>query len=426
MAFILVLVYIAVLFIRPMEWLPIVRGVPILDFVAGATILATLIQLPQSKWKLKNAPQNLLLIGFFFACLMSHVRHGYLEAFGVTFQTFGKLVLLYFLIVMNVNSVRRFRLLVAVMIAGCLFMTFHGILQYHRGVGLGGLPPIYDHHRGEYRVVGFGFFNDPNDLALILVTVLPFIIRTSYQKGVAIVWRVLSVGAIAAMCYCIFRTNSRGGWLALGAMLTTYFVTHFASKKVGIIVGICVVLMLFVVGPSRLGSTGVGDASARGRLIAWADGNRMLKQWPIFGAGYGRYKEFSEGSKVAHNSYVHCWAELGLFGYFFWLGLLLASLKDAYFLGRIKSDDPEHREIGRLAKVAVCALLGYMAAAFFLSRTYVPPLYVLFALFATLRRIHDENFGPLEGEFVRSDLKYVLLATVASVPLLYAFLRVAI
>jgi len=226
------------------------------------------------------------------------------------------------------------------------------------------------------------------------------------------------------MIYCLFRTNSRGGWLAFGAMLAAYFCITFAKKKLGIVVGTMAIIMLFVVAPSRMQTTSSEEGSARGRLRAWIDGNTMLKRNPVFGAGKGRFTEFAEGGKVAHNSCVHCYAELGLFGYFFWLGLFIASLKDAWYIGKNKSLDPGQREISRLARVSISALLGYMAAAFFLSRTYIPPLYILFAIFAAIRSIQDRDFKPVEGRFVKKDLRLVAAAVPISIIGLYILIRV--
>ena len=425
MAFALTLIYVALLFFRPMEWMPGLLGLEVLDYVAGAAIVASLFVLPQGNWKLSKAPQNLLMLGFFAACLLSHVRHAYLEAFNHTFQTFGKIVLLYFLISMNVNTLRRLKLILGVMIAGCLFMALHGILQWHTGAGFGGQAPLYLPYYDETRVLAFGFFNDPNDLALMLVVILPFLINAVHRRGTAFPWRIANLVFIAAVSYCIFRTSSRGGWLAFGAMLAAYFCITFARKKLGIVVGTLAIVMLFVVAPSRMQTTSTEEGSARGRLRAWIDGNSMLKANPVFGAGKGRFTEFAEESRVAHNSYVHCYAELGLFGYFIWLGLLMACLKDAWHIGKIKSPDPAQQELSRLARVSISALLGYMAAAFFLSRTYIPPLYILFAMFAAIRSIQDRDFGPVEGWFVKKDLRLVAAAVPLSIICMYIFVRVA-
>ena len=428
----LLLVYIVVLFIRPMEWVPGMTGMPLVNIVAILTIMATALMAPQSGWRFRSAPQNGLMLGFFAAILMSHISHTFFGALTGALQEFGKIVILYFLIVLNVNTVKRLKGLIAVLILGALFLALHGTLQWHYGSGFGGQFPIFD--RGVARVVGFGFFNDPNDMALMMLTVLPFLLSGVHREGRNGLGRIVSLAAVGLVCYCVFRTNSRGGWLAMGAMLTAYFVVNFAArKKTAVVVGVCAVAAMFVLGPSRMGGTSATESSARGRLIAWTSGNVMLKRWPVFGAGEGRFLEFAEDGKVAHNSFVHCYAELGLFGYFFWLALLGSSLKDAYVIGRqpkrppvTQEDDEDQRQLKRIAQAGTASLVGYMAGAFFLSRTYIVPLYVLFALFASLRAIHDARFGAAPGLFEKRDLKYVLAGTLGTIPAVYVLLRVTL
>ena len=169
------------------------------------------------------------------------------------------------------------------------------------------------------------------------------------------------------------------------------------------------------------------DESAHDRLVAWADGNRMLKSSPIFGVGKGRFAEYSETGKVAHNSFVHCYAEQGLFGYFFWMGLLFVSLKDGYALGKMapSAEDPDTGEIARLSRILLAALIGYLASAVFLSRTYTPLLFILFGLFAAMRMMRVRAAGPAPNAFETRDCKWVLLAELASIPILYVWIRLA-
>ena len=59
------------------------------------------------------------------------------------------------------------------------------------------------------------------------------------------------------------------------------------------------------------------DESNAGRLDAWSAGLGMFRQQPFFGVGYNMFTDHNE--ITAHNSFVLCFAELGLFGYFIWL-----------------------------------------------------------------------------------------------------------
>lgn len=424
MAYAVLLLYVAILFIRPQEWVSAIRGWPLLDVVAGVALVTWLGSLRHGRWRFRDAPQNWLMLGLFLATLMSHVRHTYFAALVETFQDFGKVVLVYFLIASLVTSVRRAKVVILVMVIGCLFMSFHGILQAHTGTGFGGHVPIV---RGDIvRVRWLGMFHDPNDLSLMLVAILPFLFSKVLDRNSALPARALGMGAAVPMLYCIYLTNSRGGWVALAAMVMAFLYVHLLSKKVAIAMALAACVPVIALGPSRMGTIDVHEAATYNRFMAWGDGNRMLKRWPVFGAGKGRFTEFSDERMVAHNSFVHCWAELGLFGYFFWLGLVIASLKDGWALSKMTSEEAEARELSRLGKAALTGLVGFLVAALFLSRTYIVPLYLLFALFAALRSIHERDFGVLESGFVAGHSKYVFAAELASIPALYVMIRLLI
>ena len=144
MGYALLLVYTLLIFVRPMEWVPGLLGVPILDFVVAATLLGWLVALSsKTSFRPLAAPHGWLVLGFFVATLMSHVSHGYLSAFQYTFESFGKVVLLYYLVATLLTTRTRLRGLVAAMVVGCLFMSLHGILQIHRGAGFAGMLPMY-------------------------------------------------------------------------------------------------------------------------------------------------------------------------------------------------------------------------------------------------------------------------------------------
>jgi len=436
LAYISLIIYVLVLFLRPQEWVPGMLNVSIVKYVVGATIFATLLEMGNNKWRFKDAPQNWLVLGFFVAVVVSNAfsfaQLFYLRGTADAFTSFWKIALLYYLISIHLTTARRVRGFMLAIIAGCLFMSVHGILQMKTDamVGFGGMPPLFVPQENAYRIVAFGFFNDPNDLALALVVALPFVISGIHRPGASAPGRLLNLGVAGVLGYGIFLTNSRGGWLALAVMSMSYLLLNFRLKKSAVVAGILLMAALMVLAPGRVSSVSMSgqDESSRGRLVAWADGNRMLKLSPIFGVGKGRFVDYSETGLVAHNSFVHCYAELGLFGYFFWMGLLFASLKDGYALWKTapSESDPDRREVGRLAKALLPALIGFMASAVFLSRTYTPLLFMLFGLFAALRIIRERATEPMPNAFVKRDCKWVLLIELASIPILYVWIRLAL
>jgi putative inorganic carbon (hco3(-)) transporter len=402
----------------------------IMDYVMGVLIFASLLELGNNEWHFKDVPQNWLVLAFFVAALMSHASHVYWTAAYEVFKGFGKIILIYYLISINLTTLSRVRGFILAIIVGCLFMSVHGILQFHTGFGFGGQEPMRIPGENSVRIVAFGFFTDPNDLALALVVALPFVVNGIHRAGVSAPKRLLNLVLAGVLGYAIFLTNSRGGWLALAVMMMSYLLLNFRMKKSAAVVGILITIALMMVAPGRVstGSLSGKDQSAHDRLVAWSDGNRMLKQSPIFGVGKGRFGEFSETGKVAHNSFVHCYGELGLFGYFFWIGLLFASAKDSYAMGKTapSESDPDPGEAARIARAVLPALIGYMAAAVFLSRTYTPLLIILFGLVAAMRAMRERAAGPVPRAFVKRECKWVLLTELASIPVFYAWIRLAL
>ena len=51
----------------------------------------------------------------------------------------------------------------------------------------------------------------------------------------------------------------------------------------------------------------------------WYAGLVEMKRFPLFGIGAGMYPDFVDG-RVAHNSFVHAFVELGIFGGVIFLG----------------------------------------------------------------------------------------------------------
>jgi O-antigen ligase len=430
LAYASLIVYVLLLFIRPWDWVPAMLNWHIMTVVTGVAIFTTLLEMVNREWHFKDAPQNWLVLGFFVAVVASNLfcfqRPFYFAGTKLAFTEFGKIILLYFLISINLRSLRQVKGFIAVVIIGCLFMAIHGILQIHTGSGFGSQLeslPLFVPQTQDYRIRAFGAWADPNDLAQALVMVLPFLISGIHRPGVAAPRRLVSLVLAGVIGYGIFLTGSRDGWLALAVMTIAYFLLNFRVKKIAVVFGVLALLGLMIVAPSRVHSGSTIDESARGRLVAWAAGNTMLKMSPIFGVGKGGFEEYSEHGLIAHNSFVQCWAELGLFGYFWWLGMLFASVKDSYALGKERSDDPEKGEMGRLARVLLASWIGFLASALFLTRTYTAELFILIGLVAAMHAIREREGGPLRGAFVRRDCRWVLAAELTSIPFFYVMMR---
>jgi len=327
MAYLACLVYIAVTYVRPGEIIPGWIGFPFLEIAAGFAIVAALVSLALNPRGFANLPNDWCFLGYGVAIVLSRPANGWLGGGYVALLAILPLIWFYFLIRLAVQTEAQLRGLITVITLLTLFQAGNGILQYHTGMGLGGstahVRVEYDPETGDEveeikRVRGTGIFGDPNDLAMSLIVVTPFLFSAVISRLSGFLRRILAVGAIVVLGYALVLTQSRGGFLGFAALIATYSYRRF-GRLAAVVAGILAVVVMLAAGPSRLQEIDSTEASAQGRIQSWAAGLQMLKSQPILGVGYGNFGEYNE--ITAHNSFVHSFAELGVIGGVCFVGL---------------------------------------------------------------------------------------------------------
>jgi O-antigen ligase len=163
------------------------------------------------------------------------------------------------------------------------------------------------------------------------------------------------------------------------------------------------------------------DESASGRLEAWTEGLEMLKAHPILGVGYGQFLEHHP--LTAHNSLVLCVAETGLLGGFLWVGMFVVTLLELHRLknlsGRQQFDDMARRWATGLQ----LSVIGFIAAAFFLSRTFVPTIYLIIGLSAALAAIARSAGRPVPLPPIPQLGMLVLACELGSIGIVYMMVK---
>ena len=144
----------------------------------------------------------------------------------------------------------------------------------------------------------------------------------------------------------------------------------------------------------------------------------MFRSNPLLGVGYLNFTDHND--LTAHNSFVLCFAELGIVGYFFWLALLVVAILQIEQVRRCEDDDALRRH----ARALVASFAGMLVAAFFLSRSYNPIFYLLIGLAFALYRIAGKS-----GKTVAVPSLYALSGKVvrlefASIIVIYILVRV--
>jgi len=416
MAFAFVSAFVVLVFWRPQEWLFVwLYGLPMLDVVVLLALFGCLVELDQGKLRIpKQSPQLYLLGGVWFAGIMSHVAHTYFVGMMNTIPLMFKSSLFAALLLTTLDRVSRLRRLVFLMVAMTSLMAVHALLQEYRGYGFAWQQPIYvpahDGNPAHTRSYFFGIFEDPNDLAQILAVSIPLCFLVTRRMGF---FGILAACGLAELhIRGILSTHSRGGQLGMMATLGVMFLFIFPKKWLPWLISICTLGGLML---CPLASTHI-DESAHDRIMLWGQANQAFKHTPLFGVGINMISEFTEQSRAVHNAYVLCYAETGVFGYWFWFNLLLLGFLGAWrtYVELRGQAEPEARWLGRAGALGIASLAGYAVSAYFLGRAFVYPMYFLVATLAAIPVIARGFLGRNHPPLIRVRRDLYVLGTIAS------------
>ena len=263
---------------------------------------------------------------------------------------------------------------------------------------------------------------DPNDLAMVLTMLLPFmVLRARTSSGLT----RLGWAAACGLCICVvLLTQSRGGLAALIVVVAYLAIVRAWDQKrkhpvrlKNVVIATVALTFLSVPAWTFLPD----DAKARfstmlnlsedynvtekdvGRFAIWSRGMRQLASAP-WGSGIAAFSaaEGKLGGRyyTAHNSLVQISVELGVLGGLAFIVLLVAlfrgtSSAEARTAARqVLSADSKVRTVAVEAYLPThirASLFGYVPAAVFLSQAYQPLLYVLAALISALSVSTDQR-----------------------------------
>lgn len=400
------------LFIRPSELIAELAAVEIYRWVIVACLAVSFPSVVQQmSLRYPGVPPVascvLLLLPSVF---VSGLFHGNFELISDTVTEFVKIVIYFVLmitLVVDLTRLRQFLLWIGLFSA---LVTLIAVLRYHADIALPAPPPkasagkkdvmhgtfvvdkTKDAQTGAMvdvqRMCGTGIFNDPNDFALVLVTAIPMCLYWLTDPTWK-TWRPFWLTLLLFFGYALMLTHSRGGFLALLAGLMTLVHLKFGGKKT-VLLGLCLVPMMLVVFAGRMTNISSDEGTGQTRIQLWADGLYIFQQSPLIGVGMENYRQFSR--HVPHQSFIHCFTELGLIGGTLFLGAFYLALKGMYDLrqpapvdGETDEVDPEMR---RLYPYLMATLIAYTVGICFLSRSYIVPTYMMLGLAVVYMRVH--------------------------------------
>lgn len=417
MAYALFLLYLVVSYIHPAEIIPELAPYRVTFWIGITALAGAIASLLGGSGRLVPSLQlwAVTLLTIVMAASLV-VAERWLGAPIAVIQRFGPSLTVFLLAITTVTSFVRLGIAAGCVIALTLALVMQGTVAYHfgfqaqlflmnRSMPAEDLPEaaiedqesasieytaddLANERRKSPRIQALGFMRDPNDLAVVLIVGLGLVAGAWKPRG----RDLLRATAAAALVYGIYLTGSRGGMVAL-----VFVLWRIAAPRFGSIPAL-VLLLALGTGAMALDFSGRSlstelDASASERLVAWREGLEMLKLQPLLGVGYGQFLDHH--TLTAHNSLVLCVAETGLLGGFLWTGLLVVTLLELRGLKNLGGDHPFDRTAREWATGLQLSLFGFIAAAFFLSRTFVPTLYLIVGLSTALAAIARRAGRPV-------------------------------
>lgn len=373
--------YVFLVIERPWESIRHLEGIPIERTFAVLLILCAAFS---GKFTINKSQTNFWVYGLL-------ALHFLLAPFSFSFEyavdtgiEYAKMVVLYLLMLSVARDEKSLKFLVKAFVIAMFVYMSHSLLEYFNG--------RHVWRMGISRMVGVDqTFNDPNTFGASVVLSLPFVYALLRSETKPL-FRKLYLAHFALAVVCVVLTGSRSASIALVLLLLGWALMQKGAKKMVIFA-----LVIFALGATwtvmpeekkvRIQTLWDKEAgpenahqSAEGRLLGWQVSWEMFKQKPFTGVGPGgkNYTEYRVSSKVdalyggvpspnqSHILYGEVLAEFGVFGAFFFTGLVLSTWNQARKTRIIFDGNPdkEHFFVYWLGAAIIAALLLLLLLGF--------------------------------------------------------------
>jgi O-antigen ligase len=384
LAFGLFVVANAALYLRPADLIDR-QDLPIyLVLVVGCLLVSYRSVISQlTTASLASRPITVCLLVLFGTVVASHASSLNLDSAGTSAFNFSKQIAYYLVLVGVVDSVQRLRRFIGWFVLFVFGITVLGLLQYYEMIDLQSVASLaerqVDPEQSDpellLRLCSVGVFNNPNDLARILLIAMPLALF-GMVHATSRVWRLFGALAFALFVYALVLTYSRGGLLGFCTGAGMLFLTRYGWRKTFFAAAVSIPIMLVVLQARRSGLS-IGEGTGQHRVLIWSDGLGALRDSPLFGIGYDEYARQFGG--MAHNSFVQCFVELGVIGGSFFVASFYVPAR-AWLCVPLKGADLLGHDLGRMLPYLLAIFAGYGVSLFSSSRHHVEQTYLVFGL----------------------------------------------
>jgi len=371
---------------------------------------------------LGKRPENwertiLLLGGYAVIGILSLLYAEYPDRVQSALITFAKDSLILIILVVLLKTGTNLKQVIWALLAAGIFLGAISTYQFLTssfgnnfwGFGQASKAAIVSGLKSGYRVGGPGLGFNAYGRYMILIVPLAFDRIINEKK---IVLRVLASFALAVSVLTIFFTFSRGTLIGL-IVLTIYYVIRwkpsFTSSMLVVLIALLAIqflptnyterlLELRDLLPTSSEFDAESNLSFRGRIsentVAW----QMFLDYPLFGVGLSNYEPLYQSYSVdlgldprseersPHSIYLEILAEMGLFGFVWFIALQWLT-----FSGLIKAGR-KFRIAGMLNYAGISlaievAIIGFLVTGLFLHNSHARFFWMLYGLALTIPNV---------------------------------------
>ena len=355
--------------------------------------------------KIVNVFANLMLLNILFVHFFLAEKQAVSSEM---FSLFAKFILLYYLIVMAVETKNEFSLLLLILVIGASYIGYETTIN-----DVGKIT------KGRLEGVGAPGAGMSNQLACLMVSILPlagslFMISKGKRK-------ILVAIVTPLILNVIMLTNSRGAMLAAIAsgIIFLIFSPREVRKQSIFLLSLGSLATFMLMGDDRIIERFMSifveeeerDGSASSRIVYWQAGMNVIKDYPLGSGGNGfktihaseylqEFGIYVRGRSV-HNGFINEACEWGIQGlclkFLFMLSGIFASGKAAKYQKSLGNRDPIILRIG-----IISGLAAYLVTCMFGDFMDAEWGYWLVALLACHANVYGKPSAEDEGEHIET------------------------
>ena len=392
-SFICFLIWTFVIVARPQDYLTFLIPLRPVLLICILTIVLMFLEragLPQGMFRL---PEVRLAIIFYLIML---VGIPFAVHRGVAFKfltTVMPATLAYFLV--SIIQLRSMRKLQATAVVIALSVLFSAFLYITETVAFQG-----------FRAAASGMY-DPNDIAMVFTTFIPICLYV-LLGGYGLKMKLLSVIATSLAAVGIMMSRSRGGVLALAAVIAVFVLSSVprirGTAKIAVVLILAFIFINYfsaVEGRFQNMERDYNLIDENGRINIWKQNLAILGENPVLGVGAGcstvalglfRVREGgTQAWLTTHSSLVQVAVETGIAGFVVFAILNLVAI---VHLRRIRRD--RDHPLSRFAFFVELSFYGFWAGGLLLSHGYSVNLYLLLGIAAAAWHLY--KYPALESK----------------------------